>query len=46
MDSEKLVFGQVWWGRFDATEFVIDLQQYKFIYKEMANYVSMAEPCE
>jgi hypothetical protein len=44
--SEKLVFGQVWWGRIYATEFVIDLQQHKFLYREMANYGAMTEPCE
>jgi hypothetical protein len=44
--SEKLVFGQVCWGRIYATEFILDLQQHKFMYMEMANYGAMAEPCE
>ena len=44
--SEKLVFGQVWWGRIYATEFVIDLERHNFIYREMANYGAMTEPCE
>ena len=44
--SEKLVFGQAWWGRIYATEFVLDIQQHKFIYMEMANYGAMTEPCE
>jgi hypothetical protein len=44
--SEKLVFGQVWWGRIYTTEFILDLQQHKFMYMEMANYEAMAEPCE
>jgi hypothetical protein len=44
--SEKLVFGQDWWGRIYATEFVLDIQQHKFIYMEMANYGATTEPCE
>ena len=44
--SQKLVFGQAWWGRIYATEFVLDIQQHKFIYMEMANYGAMTEPCE
>jgi hypothetical protein len=44
--NEKLVFGQVWWGRIYATEFILDLQHHKFLYREMANYGGMTEPCE
>ena len=44
--NEKLVYGQVSWGRIYATEFVLDLQQHKFIYREMANYGAVTEPCQ
>ena len=44
--NEKLVFGQVWWGRTLATEFVLDVERHKFIYREMANYGPMTEPCQ
>lgn len=44
--NEKLVFGQVWWGRIYATEFILDLQQHKFIYREMAQYGAKIEPCQ
>jgi hypothetical protein len=44
--SEKLVFGRIWWGRIYATELVLDLENHKFIYKEMANYGGVTEPCE
>ena len=44
--NEKLVFGTVWWGRIYATEFILDLDNHKFLYKEMAHYGGMVEPCE
>jgi hypothetical protein len=44
--SEKLVFGRIWWGRIYATDFVLDLEAHKFLYKEMAHYGDMIQPCE
>jgi hypothetical protein len=44
--NEKLVYGEVFWGRIYATEFILDLQQHKFIYREMADYGAMTEPCQ
>ncbi len=44
--NEKLVYGEVFWGRVYATEFILDLQQHKFIYREMANYGAATEPCQ
>jgi hypothetical protein len=44
--NEKLVFGQVWWGHILATDYVLDVQQHKFIYREMANYGATVQPCE
>jgi hypothetical protein len=44
--NEKLVFGKVWWGRIYATDFILDVQQRKFLYREMANYVAKGEPCQ
>jgi hypothetical protein len=34
--NEKLLFGQVWWGRIYSTDFILDVEQGKFIYREMA----------
>lgn len=44
--SDKLVFGSVWWGRIYATDFILDLDTHKFIYREMAHYGDMIQPCE
>ena len=44
--NDKLVFGQIWWGRVYLTEFILDLQQHKFIYREMAHYDAVTEPCQ
>jgi hypothetical protein len=44
--NEKLAFGQIWWGRTYETEFILDLQQDKFIYREMAQYGAKSEPCQ
>jgi hypothetical protein len=44
--SEKLVFGQISWGRTYETEFIFDVQQHKFIYREMAQYGAKFEPCQ
>lgn len=44
--SDKLVFGSVWWGRIYATDFILDLDTHKFIYREMAQYGDMIQPCE
>jgi hypothetical protein len=43
--NEKLVFGEVWWGRHYATDFIFDLEQRKFIDREMANFGEVAAPC-
>ena len=44
--SEKLVFGRVWWGRIYSTDFVLDLQKRQFIYREMAQYGDLIQPCK
>jgi hypothetical protein len=44
--SEKLVFGRVWWGRIYSTDFVLDLLKRQFIYREMAHYGDVIQPCE
>jgi hypothetical protein len=43
--SEKLVFGSIWWGRIYATEFILDVDNHKFIYREMADHGDMIRPC-
>jgi len=44
--SDKLVFGSAWWGRIYATDFILDLDNHKFIYREMAQYGDMIQPCQ
>jgi hypothetical protein len=43
--NEKLLFGRVWWGRIYSTDFILDVEKQQFIYKQMANYGEMIEPC-
>jgi hypothetical protein len=43
--NEKLIFGEVWWGRIYATDFIFDVEQRKFIYREMAHFDELMEPC-
>lgn len=42
--NEKLVYGSVWWGRIVSTDFVFDVENKKFIYREMANYGELIQP--
>lgn len=44
--NEKLLFGQVWWGRIYSTDFIFDAEQGKFIYREMAHYGELIQPCQ
>jgi hypothetical protein len=44
--NEKLLFGRVWWGRIYSTDFILDVQKRDFIYKEMAHYGDMIQPCQ
>jgi len=43
--NEKLLFGRVWWGRIYSTDFILDVEKEQFIYKQMAHYGEMIEPC-
>lgn len=43
--NEKLIYGSVWWGRIVSTEFVFDVESKAFIYREMANYGELIQPC-
>ena len=43
--NEKLIFGRVWWGRIYSTDFILDVEKEQFIYKQMAHYGEMIEPC-
>ena len=43
--SEKLLFGRVWWGRIYSTDFILDVEKEQFIYKQMAHYGELIEPC-
>ncbi len=44
--NEKLVFGRVWWGRVYSTDFILDLEKKDFIYREMAHYGELVQPCQ
>jgi hypothetical protein len=44
--NEKPIFGEVWWGRIYATDFIFDVEQRKFIYREMAHFGELMEPCQ
>jgi hypothetical protein len=44
--NEKLIFGQVWWGRIYATDFIFDVEQDKFVYREMAHFGELIQPCQ
>jgi len=43
--NEKLLFGRVWWGRIYSTDFILDVEKERFIYKQMAHYGETIEPC-
>jgi hypothetical protein len=43
--NEKLVFGRVWWGRIYSTDFILDVPRREFVYREMALYGALGEPC-
>jgi len=43
--NEKLLFGRVWWGRIYSTDFILDVEKGQFIYRQMAHYGEMIEPC-
>jgi hypothetical protein len=43
--NEKLLFGRVWWGRIYSTDFILDVEKEQFIYKQMAHYGELIEPC-
>ena len=43
--NEKLLFIQVWWGRIASSDLILDVDQRRFIYNELANYAEMNESC-
>jgi hypothetical protein len=44
--NEKLIFGEAWWGRIGATDFIFDVEQSKFVYREMAHFGELIQPCQ
>ena len=44
--NEKLLFVQVWWGRFASSDLIFDIEQRKLIYNEFAHYGELGEPCK
>jgi hypothetical protein len=44
--NEKLIYGSVPWGRIVSTDFIFDFEKKEFIYREMANYGQLTEPCK
>jgi hypothetical protein len=43
--NEKLLFVEVWWGRRAASDVILDIDQGKIMYHEMANYSEIIQPC-
>jgi hypothetical protein len=43
--NEKLLYGSVWWGRMVSTDFIFDFEKKELIYREMANYGQLVQPC-
>jgi hypothetical protein len=44
--NQKLLFVQIWWDRMVSTDAVFDTEKGQFLYREMANYGQVMEPCE
>ncbi len=44
--SERLLFARVWWGRIVSTDLILDVEKSAFLYREMANYGDLVEPCQ
>ena len=43
--NEKLLFADVWWGRFASTDLLIDVDTSKILYVQDADYSRIAMPC-
>ena len=43
--NEKLLFVQVWWGRFASSDVIIDVPNGRFLYNEFAHYDDGTQPC-
>ncbi len=37
--TDKLLFVEVWWGRFGVSDWIIDIDRQKLVYDELANYL-------
>jgi hypothetical protein len=44
--NEKLLFVEVWWGRFASSDVILDVDQGKVLYHELANHIETIQPCE
>ncbi len=44
--NEKLLFVEVWWGRIASTDLILDVSTKTFLYREMAEYGEMVQPCD
>ena len=43
--NEKLLFVEVWWGRIVSSDLILDVNSRAFLYKEMAEYGDVIQPC-
>jgi hypothetical protein len=43
--NEKLLFIEVWWGRFASSDIILDVDQGRLLYHELARYGQTVEPC-
>lgn len=44
--SEKLLYVEVWWGRFGATDLILDVASGKVLYSEFGDYRQVSDPCK
>lgn len=44
--NEKLLYGSVAWGRIVNTVFIFDVENQKFLYREMENSGALTQPCD
>lgn len=44
--NEKLLYGSIAWSKVLSTDFVLDVESHKFVYREMEDATELSEPCE
>jgi hypothetical protein len=44
--SDNLLFIRVWWGRLGATDYILDIEQQKWLYAMDADFSEIQDQCE